>query len=509
MSKLILTNGRPLHVGGRLLKAGSAVASGPIVPAGSLTLADFAADLTPFQRVGTSKAVPVHGTCDPGLSSVQVRAVIAVGGAAHTQWATIPASGGAFSGTLTVPHGDWCKLQATDGTNTVTTANRFGVGVIGLLIGQSNMENRPKTAFKSPLGDPRCIEYNRLAQLRRLGNYRTDSTPPPNSTVDVSGYSRMPGYVQQTDARGDGYVYLANQIAQALGCIVCLVERARGGSNIIDWVGLGVPAEDKWKAAADAIIALGGDCEFALWAVQGETNAHTMSTAEMAGHIGAIHQRCLALTGRSASEFHFGVGSLGPGSFNGSLEGEFGNMRAAQVLYGNSTPGAFFAGSAHDGTTVDSVHWNGELHARVGLRNAAALLARFGIGKSGAGPRIVSASYANGFVDFMVQHSGGTALQDGAGGAGAALTGFAFKDAGGSTVTYGATSFPAADRIRVAVNGVPATASYAMMNNPHNSNPADPMSAYVPASVPCDNVPFLYSTGAPLQPCPAINITGS
>jgi len=471
-------------------------------PAGTLSIVDFANDMTPYQRVGTSKPVRVQGQCDPSVTSVRVRAVIASTNVAHTAWTDIPASAGSFDGMLTVPQGDWCKLQANDGTNTVTTAKRFGVGIIGLLIGQSNMEERPKRPIKSPLGDPRCIEYNRQGALIRIGNI--NDRMPPNTTLDVPGYSS--GLTIQSN-RADGYAYTANLLAQGLNCIVCLVERAVGGSNMIDWIGLGSPANDKWKAAADAVTAVGSDCEFALW-YQGESNANGTSTATMLGYLNTLQAKCHTLTGRNASNFHFGVISLGPGTF-GSSEGQFGNMRAAHVQFANNTAGAFMAGSAHDSQTNDVVHIIAESHSRVAVRNVMSLLSRLGVGATGAGPRIVSASRVGSVVTLTVQHTGGSTLKDGAGGTGGALTGFEFKDSSGAALAY-TSSIAGPTTLQFTVNGIPATVSYAMMNNPHNTDRADPKTAVVAASVPCDDRPILSSTyGCPLQPCAPINITGS
>lgn len=482
-------------------------------PVGPLALTDFAADMTPYQRIGTSKDIDVSGTCDAALTSVQVRAVDAVSLASVTAWKSLPASGGTFAGKLTVPQGDWRKLEASDGTNTARTTKRFGVGIIGLLIGQSNMENRPKTVRKdggphSPLSDKRSIEYHRTAGIRRMGNY--NDALPANSLSNTTGYSSGVLYKGQPDTRGDGYVYVANLLAQSVGCIVCLVERAVGGSNIIDWVGAGQPANDHWGQAAAAVQAVGGDCEFALMYI-GETNASTTTTtATMVSHYGTLMGRCHALTGRNASNFHLGVMSLGTGSYLNSAEGRFGAMRAAAVEFGNNTPGAFFAGAIHDSQTdSDNVHINGESHAKAGARNVACLKARYGLGPSGAGPRIIGAAWDGSGVVLTLQHTGGTALLDGAGGTGTALTGFDFKDAGGVLIAYTASAITSPTTIRFALPAKPATAAYAMTNSPHNVTPTDPKTALVPASCVYDNVPIQGSVvGCPIQPLAAITVTG-
>ena len=109
-------------------------------------------------------------------------------------------------------------------------------------------------------------------------------------------------------------------------------------------------------------------------------------------------------------------------------------------------------------------------------------------------------------VSASITHSGGTTLVDGAGGNGAALTGFEFKDLSGTVLPY-VCEIVSATSIMFTVDGVPATMSFAMMNCPHNSDPTTSKSAVVPASVPCDNVVVLGSDyGCPLQPCAPIAI---
>lgn len=467
-----------------------------------------------FQRRGTSRELTVNFTYGGvAPASVEARIVNYESGEQITPWAALTGlavSNGSGSGKMVAPQGCWYRLEVRDAAAPSTVLRgtvQFGVGMYIAGIGQSNMENAPKTYWYIPLGDSRSVGFNRLGQYYRLGRVN-DSRPPSQNqgtygTDATEAASDNGGRVQ-----GDFVIFVANIVAGGLNIPVCFLERAVGGSSIDRWMDDYAGSDSCWARFTEAVAAIGGDVEMALW-LQGESNAKGFNPAVHRPKLAKLHAQCRALGGRSDADFHFGVISLGTGAFLGSVDGEFGAVRALLVDYANNTPGAFLAGCAHDAQTGDGVHLNGKSYGRLGPRAGKSALARLGVGVTGAGPRITGASRAGSEVTILVQHTGGTALQDGAGGAGAALTGFEFKDAGGNVLTYSGTSFPTANTIRMTVNGTPATVSYAMMNNPHNSDPSTSTSAVVLASIPCDNVPFLYSTGAPLQPCTAINITGS
>lgn len=508
---------RPRLRNGRLaLVSISQGGSTPDPTGGSVAgVADFVAQRV-FQRIGTSRELVVSFTYnDVPPAAVEARLVDFTTGAQLTPWDSLTqlaASNGSGSGRMTAPQGCWYRLELRDvaARGTVVRGTlKFGVGIVLGLIGQSNMENAPTTSWFYPLGDHRSIAFKRFdnATYQRIG--RTNDSRPASQNAGTYGSSFTaalgdgnPGVTQKAQ-QGDFFVFVPNIIAAGLNIPVCVIERAVGGSEIASWQA----GQTNWTRFETAVAAAGGDVEMVLW-YQGETNAKGMNPVTHRAALATVHAQCQALGGRDTSNFHFGVISLGTGAYLGSAPGEFGAMRALLVDYANKTPGAFLAGCAHDAQTGDGVHLNGRSYGRLGPRVGKSALARLGVGVSGAGPFIVGASYANGFVDFALQHTGGTALLDGAGGSGTALTGFEFKDGDGVIVTYGATSFPNANTIRVAVNGVPVTASYAMMNNPHNSDPATSESTVTLASVPCDDVSFLYSTGAPLQPCAAIAVTG-
>lgn len=507
---ILASNGKVRLVNGKAM----AVTPAEIAPVlTTLVLNESHLDLTVYQRATANTAqVPVSGTfVGEAPTSIQARTVndtTSVQSLAWTDITGLVVVGNTFAGFLTVPKSareDMHRMQARAGSGqpVAAMANRFAVGIRMAFSGQSNMVGLPNGVSRYPSSARGCYEYREGAN-KRIGNI-SDGFPPNTLSTGPGGYGS--NYTRDNGAKvGDGYVYIANQVAMLTDTPVCVYEQSSGGTPISGWTGTTPSA---WNAFAAGLPAGHTDFEIFLW-YQGESNAYNTTTAAMVVELGKLQEKVHTLTGRTAATLKFFIISLGSGSYNGSTEGQFGNMRAAHVQFANSTPGAYLATTAHDCVTSDGVHLVGSSHGINGARTGLSIAAALGVGKSGAGPRIAGASYANGFVDFDLVHAGGTAMRDGAGGNGAALIGFQFKDESGAMVTYGATSFPAPNRIRVAVNGVPATASFAMMNCPHNSTPTDSKTAVVLASIPCDDVTVLGSTyGCPLQPCAPINVTGS
>lgn len=502
--KLRSRNGRLAIVSG----GGSEPPNGGTV---SLTLTDIDKNQRVFQRVGTSKHIAVSGSYTGSApASIEARVVDATTGTAMSAWATLTGlsiANGLFSGLLEVPQGGWYKLQVrapANGGSVVSGLNKWGVGIIIGLIGQSNVANLPSTGYLYPLASPLVVNYE-ASVFSRFGN--VNDAFAPNTLFGSGGYSSS----TNMGRRGDGYVFLANLVSQGLNVPVCLVERAVGGSSIARWMTGG----DCWNSFASAVSDVGGDCEIVVIQI-GETDADTMPTATMVARLGDLHGQLKALTNRTDATLHFGVVSLGIGSYNGSSEGEFGNMRAAQVQFANNTPGAFLATAAHDTYTGDGVHINGAGFNVMYRRVPKSILSRFGVGVSGSGPRITAVTRNGTQVDVTVTHAGGTALTDGAGGSGSALTGFEFLDSG-VPLAYTGSAILNANTIRFTLASAPTgtlTMSYAMMNCPHS---AGATSAPTAASIVYDNAkyhegkaaPFgLGAIGCPLQPSAAMTVTG-
>ncbi len=467
-----------------------------------LTLTNYL-DWRVFQRVVGAKAIPVVGTYTGSPSLIEARAVDFTSGAAITAWTPIHSfpTGGNFSGSLTVPQGSWYRLQVRDGVNnSITDAGntRFGVGKLIAMLGQSNMHLRPTAGNQYPIGDKRLVWFNTSNVFQRVGNI--NDAIPLNSVIGYPGYTT--GYTQQASSSGDGFVIFGNLVAQSLNIPVCYIERAVSGSYISSWMTGGA----NWNDFVSAVTAAGGDFELAIWH-QGENDAGAMSTATMKLRLADLHNQLKTLTGRNNTNFKLGIDGLGIGAYNGSVEGDFGKIRAAHEQFAAETAGVFYSTSAHDTHTSDGVHLHHTGYYKVGKREAKSYLAIMGNGTTASGPKIVSATRSGAVVTLNVVHAGGTTLSDGGDGSGTALTGFEVK-VNGTPATISSTAITSNNTITLTLSTTPSgtvTVSYAMMNNPHSANS---ITAPTLASIVYDNATYYLSTiGCPLRPLAAITVT--
>lgn len=513
---VLTSNGHPRLVNGKALIV-SPAEDDPI--ASALTIEDFQEQRV-FQRVGTTKTIKVAGGyAGAAPSSIEARVVDWATGVARSTWAALSnlaVGDGAFSGELNVPQGGWYKLEVRDAatpTAIATGVNKWGVGIVWALIGQSNTGGFVTAPFDYPIGDPRAVWFEpATVKYRRMGIL--SATLAPNSTKRAPGY---PGAVHDGNPN-DGPTYFANLLSQLTGLPVCLVWDWANGLPIDVWVG----SKTAWNAFVAKLNSAGGDCEGATL-YQGESNsANGTSTSSYAASLATLQQQFHVQTGRDASSFNLGITSLGSvsdaSSYSGGSTTRVGAIRAAQVQFANSTPGAFLMTSALDTITTDGVHVGGEGFNRLGRRYAKSVAARLGFGNSCAGPRVVAASRSGLDVTLTVVHAGGTLLADGAGGNGSALTGFELRDGGGSVVGITATAIASPTSIRITAASAPATVSYGMGNTPHTTSQTDSRTALVPASIVYDNATYLAgdtspfgqsAVGAPLQPFAAIAVTGA
>ena len=509
-----------------LALAGSGLlASTPSLPAATaVTLTDIALDSTILQRVagGTTKTITVSGTYTGTASSIQARAVpvgtaVTAGGYAWTTIQTNP-TGGTYSGSLTVAQGStWLILQVRDGVNHTVNAvgsNRFGVGALIALIGQSNMVHLSSGVYQYPLSDLSTRRYvpvdgidgsgNTLHDTWQIiGNYDLTNTYPPNTISSVYGgtytTAPIPGY------RADGAVYLANYLRSTLGIFVGLLEYAKSGTAISTWQPGG--SGTYWTRFATGLTSAGGDCEAAIW-YQGEDDASNgTSGASYQTSLGNVLTGLLAATGRSASTFNFGVVVLGPIlGYGGSTPATTDAIRAAHLAYiaANTSNGVYMAGVATDGNLAGgTVHIDNVSEARMGKRYALSYSNRLGLATHGAaGPKISSASHSGAVVTVNVAQDGGTALQDGTGGSGGSLLGFRVYD--NAVLKTISTTSISGNTIVLTMSASltgPVTMDYGMGGDPYTTTT-------LPASVVYDNNTVPGDTlGLPLQPIALFSVS--
>lgn len=451
-----------------------------------LAVTDYASQRV-FQRVGTSKTVIVSGTYTGPASIIQARAVpdgTALSSTAHG-WTTIALSptGGAFSGSLIVHQGGWYNIQVRDGVNNAIKAagtNKWGVGILIGLIGQSNMQHFFDSAYQYPLGAKHIVNFDGSA-WDRIGNLN-DAWPINTISPTYGTYSRDSGAWV-----ADSLVYFCNYLNAALGIPVGTLCYAVSGSLVESWQpGTG----SNWTTFANAASGAGGDFESVIW-YQGESDAGMVSATYKA-KVQAILTGCLSLTGRSSSAFNFGVVSLAQSTGYGG----FGEMRKTQIEMADELAGAYYAGTPVDLPLGDSVHVTQAGLARLSKRFAASLLGVLSGNRSaGKGPVISSATRSSNVITVSVTHNGGSALLDGAGGSGDSLMGFRVFE-NGTPMTISSTAI-GGNTIALTLSATPAgtvTLDYAMADAPFGATPTIASLIYDNQSIPGE------TAGFPMQP---------
>lgn len=314
----------------------------------------------------------------------------------------------------------------------------------------------------------------------------------------VAGYTNDPGYYI-----GTYITLLANTLVASLGCPVVLLPRAASGSSIQNWL----PGQTYLNALLNDVTAIGSDFEYAIW-LQGENNAMDgMDASTYQGHLQSVFSTCKSHTGRS-SGFNFGVVVVGPATDAWALAPErMGPIRKGQLDFvaANLANGAYLAGTAIDGNLAgaSSVHIDTPSLRRQACRYAEAMRRRsyaevYGI----EGPKIASASRSGAVVTVSVTQQGGTALLDGAGGAGSSLLGFRVFD-GGTPCTISSTAI-SGNTVVLTLSATPAgavTLDYAMANAPFGATTGAASVLYDNQTIPGDTL------GLPLQPCPLITVS--
>lgn len=517
MKFLLSSSGRMRLRNGKLALVSAAAA--PEVPIGTgatvLTLTDIDKNMRPYQRdAAGGYDMLVAGTSD-GTAPVQARAIDADTGAVVVDWSTVatPADG-AYAGRLRCPGRIQAyKLEVRDSVNTnlkQTGVNRFYVGAHFIWWGQSNAVEFPKGTYKFPLGGKGSLEYSG-GTFKRSGKILDTYLPNQLSTLNGNTRNTYPGSPpQQTGAYiGDGLVYLQNVLSEALGCAVCITVSALGGQPLSYWA----TGAAGWTNLLALLAEIGGDAEGAIL-YQGEADAGNAATtiasykSQLAARQAQFHA---AIPGRNATNFKFGLVSLGSTNAGSSYTLAMDKVRVAQVDFANTTPGAFLFAANHDAVTSDGIHVKGASFAHLGAAGARTVSALYGHGPSGAGPRVVSATRSGAAIALNVQHAGGTALLDGAGGTGAALTGFRVYD-GANPATISATAITSPTTIQLTLSAVPSgvvTVDYGLTPAPHAADQISSQVDPVWASAVYDNVTLVnQDRGCILQPFAAITVTG-
>jgi hypothetical protein len=423
---------------------------------GSPTIAvnDFA-NYRVFQRDigGTSKSVTISGTyLNMNWSRMEVRLLRHGTSTVVVDWTTTDSTpgGGTFSGNLTVPQGGWYNIEvrAIDSSESVIGSsrgtNKWGVGMIILVIGQSNMSGNGEPPFTAATSDL-AVNYSNAARWEHLADPYDDESPDgavDNDNDVISGWnvggSMIPG--------------IANSLLQSFDFPVAFVPSAKGGSNLyVNGSNYG-------------------------WAYRNPSNHFDTSTL-----YGQSITKAQSVGGVELIIMHQGESDLGSGRTEAQYEADFATMighyrqdlysgipificqlgtagdgtdaratgiRNAQHDVDNGT-NIFMSATAMDLPRFDTWHYNTPALTVIGTRLANSIKYYFGQSTYYRGPSINSAFFSDGNrnqVIVTLNHRGGTDITPATG-----ITGFEVFDNGSSLTIQSAARY-AANAVRLTLS---------------------------------------------------------
>lgn len=212
------------------------------------TITGFA-DRTIVQRASGEGQFDASGTYTGTPAGIEVRAVDSTGKEVRT-WkdAALVAAKKQWRVTLDhVPEGGWYHLQARDKgapATQVQSKTRFGVGIIILLMGQSNMAGFCNTPAKAR----QTLDTHPLTAHARMPNFEWWIPPAVKN-------------------HGVASVLLANNVAEVLQIPVGVLRCAKSSTNLREWLGeFYKPVRGKLPdTLKTALRKAGGDIEMVIW----------------------------------------------------------------------------------------------------------------------------------------------------------------------------------------------------------------------------------------------------
>lgn len=211
---------------------------------------DAFSDKTIVQRESKSGEFKAKGTYTGTPQAIEVRVVDATGSNEIRKWrdATINASSKRWDVILdSIPQGGWYRVQARSQgqtANFATSTKRFGVGVILVLMGQSNMQGFYRNYC--PNGG-KTIKPHPLTSYASLRTFRWHDP------------STQKG-------KGQGVVLMANNVVEKLGIPVAIINCSEGSAFIKEYTG-DVQAYNRSfpDILAAAFKFVGGDVEMLIY----------------------------------------------------------------------------------------------------------------------------------------------------------------------------------------------------------------------------------------------------
>ena len=436
------------------LYGGSPGTVGVAAPDSTIAVSDFA-DYRVFQRDigGMSKSVTISGTySNMDWRRIEARVLRHATDMVVVDWTTIDATpgGGTFSGGLTIPQGGWYNIEvrALDSSGSVIASSRgthkWGVGMIILVIGQSNMSGRGQPPFTVATSDL-AVNYSNAGVWEHLADPYDDGSPA--GAVDNDN-----DVIASSNAGGSMIPSIANTLLQTFDFPIAFVPAAKGGSNLyvnasnygwayrnpanhLDTSTLYGQSITKARSVGgvELIIMHQGEADLS----DGRTEAQY--EADFATMIGNYRQDLYA----GIPIFICQLGTVGAGTSAGAT-----GIRSAQHDVDNGS-NIFMGATAMDLPRIDTWHYSTPGLTVIGSRLATAIKYYFSRSDFYRGPSISSASFSDGNRDQVVvtlAHRGGADITPASG-----ITGFEVFD-NGSGVTIESAARAAADAVRLTLS---------------------------------------------------------
>jgi hypothetical protein len=442
----------------------------------TISVSDFA-NYRVFQRDigGISKSVTVSGTySNMNWSRVEARLLQHGTDMAVLDWATIDSTpgGGTFSGNLTVPQGGWYNIEvrAVDGLGSVIGSsrgtNKWGVGMIILCIGQSNMVGMGHPPFTVADSDL-AVNYSNAGRWEHLADPYDDESPAgavDNDNTDIvvnnGGGSMIPA--------------LANSLLQTCDFPIAFVPSAKDGSSLYSQWAYRNPSNhyDTSTLYGQSITKaqrVGGVEIIIMHQGEADTSVHRTEAqyeSDFATLIGHYRQDLYA----TIPIFICQLGTITIQSGDTRTDADIVAVRNAQHDLDNGAD-IFMSATAMDQPRIDHVHYSVAGLNVIGQRMAQTIKYYFGATTYYRGPAITSASFVDAncdTVDVDISHRAGDDLTPASG-----ITGFSLLS-NGSEVNITSAARMSANWIRLTLasaipQGTTTTLRYLWGSNPNTN----------------------------------------
>jgi hypothetical protein len=382
--------------------AGSATSAASSQSSGTITLTDVT-DRKIIQRQSGVGSLTVAGSYTGTPTSIQARVVNHGTSTEALTWTTIVASpaGGTFSGTLSnIPEGGWYNVQVRFSNNTTVTSNgsnKFGVGALVAVYGQSN---GPKW-------------------------FNTGATTAPDTAGVWNGTTFASLGASAQGAVGFAEHFRATD-AVPVGFFNSGVDAAAVAS--LDGAGTTTNIDNLLTAVSNS----GDKLEAVVW-IHGETDAGTGTTQtsyedDFYNDADSVvkHIRANVTNASGQSNLPFLVVLLGRYGGGNGIDTGIETIKAAQINVINTGANVYMAAQTHDVEHADEWHYIGASYATIAKRCAQTLLYINGDATYHRGPAVASATLVDAtHVDVNLTHRGGTNISPATG-----IRGFEVKDNG-------------------------------------------------------------------------------